>query len=180
MNRKKNRGGGHQRPPDDSLIGASEVAGILGCDRSTISRFAKLGLLKPAVVEDGEVRWFDREWIVLLAAHFTLKRAVRKRHIRRMEEAPSDSVFDVNGAYRPELRKRRPSRAEATTPPRPRPPRQRSQTPRETPKREAPPVPSANGSIRARTQIPPEWWIDVVIPNVLPPNPAKDLEGSSA
>jgi hypothetical protein len=79
VNRKPKRGGGHQRPRDDSLIGASEVAGILRCDRSTITRFAKLGLLKPAMVADGEVRWFDREWIVLLAAHFTLKRAGRKR-----------------------------------------------------------------------------------------------------
>jgi DNA-binding transcriptional MerR regulator len=137
------------------LIGASEAAGILGCDRSTISRFAKLGLLKPAVVEDGEVRWFDRKWIALLAAHFTLKRAARKRRARRTEETRNKSVFDANGDYRPELRERRPSRAEAMNPPPSKIPTRRSQT-TETPKRDAHSVRRADRPTGARTQILPE------------------------
>jgi hypothetical protein len=109
------------------------------------------------VVEVGEVRWFDRAWIVLLAAHFILKKGVRKRRVRRTEEATDKSIFDANGDYRPELRKRRPS-PESVGPPPSKTPKLRSQEKSERPKRETPPVRTGNRSKRPMTQILPEWW----------------------
>jgi hypothetical protein len=151
MSRRQRRGGGRRRPPDDRLIGCTEAAGILGCNRSTISRLADLGLLKPIRVERDGVRWFDREWMKLLAAHFTLKRLARKPADRgRRQKDATTSVFDATGEYRPELRLRDRSRTDGSKPARRPAPSTSGATPRD--------VGRAPRGYGPGTQLPPEWW----------------------
>ena len=68
MNRKQRRGGGRRLPPREGLIGRTDVARILQCDRSTTFRWEKDLILKAAFTEADGTRWFAREAVMQLAA----------------------------------------------------------------------------------------------------------------
>jgi len=151
MNRKPKQGGGRRRPPNDALIGRTEVARLLQCNRSTVCGYEKKGLLKPAIIEPDDVRWFEREAVQVLAAYFALKRRGSSAGRGRRGNAPPTSAPQTEGDYYPELRTRRlieipkPSvKVTSIT--------QKRQTARE-------PVTLPRG-IGPRTEILDEWWSD--------------------
>jgi hypothetical protein len=153
VNRKEKRGGGRRRPPNESLIGRTEVARLLQRDRRTVCRYEKQALLKPALIEADGVRWFDREAVKVLAAHCALTRRARGGAGTRQRPggATPTPAPQADGAYYPELRARRAPVVE---------------TPRPLVKTGAPaPLrPGANEvalmqrGLGARTEIRSEWW----------------------
>ena len=151
MNRKEKRGGGRRRPPNERLIGRTEVARLLQCHRSTVARHERQGLLKAAVVEPDGVSWFDLELVKVLAAHFALKRRGGSAGRGRRSNPPSAPTSPSEGNYYPELRA--PRLAET-----PKPPVKVRGTPQKRPTlHEPPPLPRGLGP---RTEIRSEWWGD--------------------
>ena len=165
MNAVKKRGGGRRRPPNDRLIGRTEVARLLQCNRSTVCRYEKEGLLKPALMEPDDVRWFDLKTVKALAV-FALRRGTGagRGGGPKGPARPAPEVKDEQ--YRPEDQTRR--RPLAETPKRPAKIRA---VPDPKPREAGKEAPTERG-IGARTEIRSEWWND----DLTPFNPDKDLE----
>jgi hypothetical protein len=153
VNRKPQRGG-RRRPPHDRVIGRTEVARLFQCDRRTVGRYEKEGILVPAIIEPDGARWFDLEVVKKLATRFAaLKRraanAVRRR--RGGGGTPPASASQAPGDYYPELRNRRAPLVEA--------PKSPIKVRAAAPRRQEPNDPAATPrGIGARTEIRDEWW----------------------
>jgi len=144
------RGGGRRRPPNNRLIGRTEVARILQCDRSTVCRYEKNNFLKPALVEPDGVRWFDRETVQALAK-FALNRSKAGGGRGTRRRAPSRLERDGDGGYYPERRSGRSA---------PKLPAQIRRAPQSKPPGDG----SATQRGAAKTEIRPEWWDDDLTP----------------
>ena len=163
MNRKPpKRGGGRRVPPNEHLIGRSEVAQLLQCDIKAVRRYyQKKGLLKPALTEPDGCEWFDREAVgILAAAKKAGKRKSSSQRLRAVRSPPTEPP--TQDEYFPELRGRR-----GPLPPIPRPPVKARAPTREVQRRETGPMPRGIGP---RTEIRPEWWDS----ELTPLDPARD------
>lgn len=165
MNRKPpKRGGGWRRPPREGLIGRTEAALLLQCDRIWIRRhYQKNGLLKAAVTEPDGVEWFELEAVKRLASSMKRKRG-RKSSSTRLRAVRSPPIEQpTQDEYYPELRGRR----GPLPPPIPKPPVKARPPTREAQRRETGPMPRGIGP---RTEIRPEWWDS----ELTPLDPARD------
>jgi hypothetical protein len=135
LNQKTKFKGGLHRPPNDRLTGRTGVGRILQCDRRTVRRLERAGILVPTVVEPNGVRWFDIEMVKRMAA---MNRRAGKAVARKRSAPPPAKPTDPSD-YRPELRGRR---LEPQAPPSSPPRTQRS----------------GEQGCGPRTQIRPEWW----------------------
>jgi hypothetical protein len=150
VNRKPpKRGGGWRRPPREGLIGRTEAALLLQCDRIWIRRhYQKNGLLKAAVTEPDGVEWFELEAVKLLASSMKRKRG-RKSSSTRLRAVRSPSEL-LPADYYPELRARRAPVCEAPRP-----------FVKARPSAERPSLRYAGSMPRGvgpRTEIRKEWW----------------------
>jgi hypothetical protein len=151
MNRKVTLGGGRRRPPNEGLIGRTEVGRILQRDRRTVRRYEAQELLRPAIIEADGVRWFDRNAVKALAARFALMRRASGSGRLKADGVASAPALQREGEYYPELRERRAPPAQAPKPP------VKARAP--LPQRQPPDVtaPGLRGT-GPRTEIRPEWW----------------------
>jgi hypothetical protein len=175
VNRKQRRGGGWRRPPHEGLIGRTDVARILQCDRSTTFRWEKDLILKAAFTEADGTRWFAREAVMQLAA-LMRKNGRRKggadrkngrgRQVVAAAPAPpqaKEKVYDPSTpVYDPALRSRlTPGDETPKAPVKPAPPA--PQQPSAAKGRKAPPRPLPQGD--------PRWFDEDWKP---PTPPARD------
>lgn len=184
MNRKPNRGGGRRRPPNDRLIGRTEVARLLGCDLGTVRRLGERELLKPALVEADGVRWFDLEAMQLLAAQMKVLLAAKMKK-RRARPAPRGEAggrrppLPPLDDYYPENRTRRSSQATAATAT-PKPPAKGRAAPQaETQNPRTNLKPAALRGLGPLTEIRSEWWDADLTPLAPPPSPSPTTSGTT-
>jgi hypothetical protein len=143
LNQKVKRIGGTHRPPREGLIGRTDVGRLLQCDRRTVRRYERIGLLIPAAVQPNGVRWFDIEVVRRMALTFKRSRRGRSRPVT----GPAPDAVPT-GDYYPELRSRR--RSSSPEPPKTAPAKAQVAAERQ-PSRE-PRV------IRPGARLPSEWW----------------------
>ena len=101
------RGGGRHFPPRDGLVGRTEAARILQCDRQKVRRLERKGLLIPALVDADGVTWFDQRTVRALAAHLKNERASAKILVASRGASLRSSEATAADAYYPELGGRR-------------------------------------------------------------------------
>jgi hypothetical protein len=159
MNQKKKLGGGRRRPPNEGLIGRTEVGRILQRDRRTVRRYEAKELLTAAIIEADGVRWFDRNAVKALAARFALMRRASGSGRLKPDGAALVQEPQREDEYYPELRERRAGPAQT-----PKPPVKARALPRRPPPSVIPPGLRGTG---ARTEIRPEWW-DAELPSGAP------------